>query len=83
MRQELALQPPELAGRNKLLKDAAIDMDRVLDRRPTKGMMLLGFRGVGKTVLLNRLHSMARTKGPPNGQSRGSGGRYAASAPYP
>jgi AAA ATPase-like protein len=57
------LQPPELAGRDKLLEDAAIDMDRVLDKRPTKGMMLLGLRGVGKTVLLNRLHSMAEQKG--------------------
>lgn len=57
------LQPPELAGRDRLLEDAAIDMDRVLNRRPTKGMMLLGLRGVGKTVLLNRLHSMAEQKG--------------------
>ena len=57
------LQPPELAGRDKLLEDAAIDMDRVLNKRPTKGMMLLGLRGVGKTVLLNRLHSMAEQKG--------------------
>jgi predicted AAA+ superfamily ATPase len=57
------LQPPELAGRDKLLEDAAIDMDRVLNRRPTKGMMLLGLRGVGKTVLLNRLHGMAEQKG--------------------
>src|SRR6202453_25322 len=56
------LQPPELAGRDKLLEDAAIDMDRVLDKRPTKGMMLLGLRGVGKTVLLNRLHSVAEQK---------------------
>lgn len=57
------LQPPELAGRDKLLQDAAIDMDRVLDARPTKGMMLLGLRGVGKTVLLNRLYGMAEKKG--------------------
>jgi hypothetical protein len=57
------LQPPELAGRDKLLEDATIDMDRVLDRRPTKGMMLLGLRGVGKTVLLNKLHGMAEGKG--------------------
>src|ERR1700691_2057585 len=57
------LQPPELAGRDRLLEDAAIDMDRLLNRRPTKGMMLLGLRGVGKTVLLNRLHSMAEQKG--------------------
>jgi len=57
------LQPPELAGRDKLLEDAMIDMDRVLDGRPTKGMMMLGLRGVGKTVLLNRLHRMAEEKG--------------------
>lgn len=57
------LQPPELAGRDKLLKEAMIDMDRVLDARPTKGMMMLGLRGVGKTVLLNRLHGMAEEKG--------------------
>ena len=57
------LQPPELAGRDRLIEDVAIDMDRLLDRRPTKGMMLLGLRGVGKTVLLNRLHHMADEKG--------------------
>ena len=57
------LQPPELAGRDRLIEEAAIDMDRLLDRRPTKGMMLLGLRGVGKTVLLNRLHHMADEKG--------------------
>jgi len=57
------LQPPELAGRNRLLEEATIDMDRVLASRPTKGMMLLGLRGVGKTVLLNRLHGMAEDKG--------------------
>jgi hypothetical protein len=57
------LQPPELAGRDRLLEEATIDMDRVLDSRPTKGMMLLGLRGVGKTVLLNRLYGMAEDKG--------------------
>ena len=57
------MQPPELAGRDKLLEEATIDLDRVLDGRPTKGMMLLGLRGVGKTVLLNRLSGMAEEKG--------------------
>jgi hypothetical protein len=57
------LQPPELAGRDSLLREASTDMDRLLDRRPTKGMMLLGLRGVGKTVVLNRLHHMAEEKG--------------------
>ena len=57
------LQPPDLAGRDKLLDEATIDMDRVLDGRPTKGMILLGLRGAGKTVLLNRLHEIAQEKG--------------------
>lgn len=57
------LQPPELAGRDRLLADASIDMDRVLAGRPAKGMILLGLRGVGKTVLLNRLRSTANEKG--------------------
>jgi hypothetical protein len=57
------LQPPALVGRDKLLADAEIDMDRVLDGRPTKGMMLLGLRGVGKTVLINRLHGMCEARG--------------------
>ncbi len=57
------LQPPELAGRDRLLSDASIDMDRVLAGRPAKGLILLGLRGVGKTVLLNRLRSTAEEKG--------------------
>ena len=57
------LQPPELAGRDRLIEDVTIDMDRVLRRRPTKGLILLGLRGVGKTVLLNRLRAFADDKG--------------------
>jgi hypothetical protein len=57
------LQPPELAGRDTFIGDATIDMRRVLDRRPTKGMILLGLRGVGKTVLLNRLFAAANDMG--------------------
>jgi hypothetical protein len=57
------LQPPELAGRDKLIETATIDMQRALDGRPTKGMMLLGLRGVGKTVLLNRLLGIANDHG--------------------
>lgn len=57
------LQPPELAGRDKLIETATIDMERALAGRPTKGMMLLGLRGVGKTVLLNRLLGIANDHG--------------------
>ena len=57
------LQPPELVGRDRLLAEAAIDLDRVLSGRPAKGLILLGLRGVGKTVLLNRLRGLADDKG--------------------
>lgn len=53
------VQPPELAGRDALLEDATIDMERILAGRPANGLMLLGLRGVGKTVLLNRLYKIA------------------------
>ena len=36
------LQPPELAGRDRLIEDVTIDLDRVLARRPTKGLVLMG-----------------------------------------
>ncbi|MFM9852424.1 MAG: ATP-binding protein [Sphingomonadaceae bacterium] len=57
------LQPPELAGRDSLIAEALIDMERVLNGRSTKSLMLLGLRGVGKTVLLNRLFREAEKKG--------------------
>ena len=57
------LQPAELAGRDRLLTEASIDMDRLLTGRPAKGLILLGLRGVGKTVLLNRLRAFADEKG--------------------
>jgi AAA+ ATPase superfamily predicted ATPase len=53
------LQPPELAGRDLLIENASIDMERALKGRPTKSLLLLGLRGVGKTVLLNRLVDIA------------------------
>jgi AAA ATPase domain len=57
------IQPPALVGRDKLLEDATIDMARILEGRPVKSLMLLGLRGVGKTVLLNRLQKIAENKG--------------------
>ncbi len=56
------INPPELAGRDQLLEDAGIAMDRILRHRPARGMLLLGLRGVGKTVLLNQLKSSAEDK---------------------
>lgn len=55
-------QPPELAGRDEVLRRADIALDRLLGGRPARGQMLLGLRGVGKTVLLNKIHRSARDK---------------------
>ena len=57
------LQPPELAGRDQLLANVTIDLERVLNGRQTKSILLLGLRGVGKTVLLNRLVQVAQGLG--------------------
>ncbi len=51
--------PPELAGRDEVLEAARIALHRIRAGRPEKSQMLLGLRGVGKTVLLNRIGEMA------------------------
>ncbi|HVA63649.1 MAG TPA: ATP-binding protein [Terriglobales bacterium] len=56
------INPPELAGRDQLLEDAGMAMDRILGHRSARGMLLLGLRGVGKTVLLNHLKGSAEDK---------------------
>src|SRR5947208_3538241 len=56
-------QPPELAGRDEILTKAAIVLGRIKAGRSAKGQMLLGLRGVGKTVLLNRLDTLATESG--------------------
>ncbi|MFA7506424.1 MAG: ATP-binding protein [Burkholderiaceae bacterium] len=55
--------PPELAGREKIITDANIALHRVRRGRPEKSQMLLGLRGVGKTVLLNRISEIAEDLG--------------------
>ncbi len=56
-------QPPELAGRDRILEDAEVALRRVLAGRPERSQLLLGLRGVGKTVLLNRLEQQAEALG--------------------
>lgn len=55
--------PPELAGRDGLLQQAATAMERVRKGRPAKSFIMLGLRGVGKTVLLNELEQTAEKSG--------------------
>lgn len=54
--------PPELAGRQEILRRAEIVFDRVLLGRHAKSFMLVGLRGVGKTVLLNRIGQLAEER---------------------
>ena len=55
--------PPELAGRVQLLEYAEIALQRVEARRSTQSMILVGLRGVGKTVLLVRIKDQADALG--------------------
>jgi hypothetical protein len=52
-------RPPELAGRDRELKQFEVTLERVAAGRPERSMVLSGLRGVGKTVLLNALRSLA------------------------
>jgi hypothetical protein len=54
-------QPPELAGRKEVLKKAEIMLQRLAQNRSVKCLVLDGLRGVGKTVLLNRMRQLAET----------------------
>jgi hypothetical protein len=55
--------PPELAGRDDLIERAAIALDRIRAGRSARGLILHGLRGVGKTVLLNRIRLDAEARG--------------------
>jgi len=52
--------PPELAGRDELRQTAKVVLERVLAGKATKSVLLIGLRGVGKTVLLDRMHEDAK-----------------------
>lgn len=56
-------RPPELAGRDSLIENATIALKRIRIGRHAKSQMLLGLRGVGKTVLLNRMAEIAEEAG--------------------
>jgi len=54
-------QPPELAGRDEIIRDADIALQRVLLGRHDRSQILLGLRGTGKTVLLNKIEELAES----------------------
>ncbi len=55
--------PPELAGRSEILEKAMLALARVKRGRPEKSLLLVGLRGVGKTVLLHKISELAETDG--------------------
>lgn len=56
-------QPPELAGRRAIVDEARIALHRVIQGRSSQSQLLLGLRGVGKTVLLNKIEELALDAG--------------------
>jgi hypothetical protein len=55
--------PPELAGRTAIRKDVNLRLRRLVIGRPAKSVMLVGLRGVGKTVLLDQIRRDAEAQG--------------------
>jgi hypothetical protein len=55
--------PPELAGRDPLIDQAKLAIERVKRAKPAKSFIMLGLRGVGKTVLLNEFEQIAEALG--------------------
>lgn len=55
--------PPELAGREDLREAIRVALERVRAGRPTKSILMVGLRGVGKTVLLDRMRDDAEDSG--------------------
>lgn len=48
-------QPPELVGRSEIIDRARLTLERVRRGRHEKSFLIVGLRGVGKTVVLNRI----------------------------
>ncbi len=55
--------PPELAGRDELRETVRVALERVRRGLPTKSVLMVGLRGVGKTVLLDRMRDDAEASG--------------------
>ena len=55
--------PPELAGRDELREKVRICIERLRIGNSAKSLILVGLRGVGKTVLLDRMRSDAEGTG--------------------
>jgi len=59
----VGFQPPALVGRCAILDEASIAITRVAAGLHSKEMLLVGLRGVGKTVLLNAILAEVERRG--------------------
>jgi len=55
--------PHELFGRAEIIEDIDIALDRLRNGRPSQHHMLVGLRGVGKTVLLDHIQLRCEDRG--------------------
>ncbi len=55
--------PPELAGRDELREQVRVSIERLRLGMPAKSLLMIGLRGVGKTVLLDRMRDDAEASG--------------------
>ena len=55
--------PPELAGRDRLREQVRIALTRIRAGKHAKSVLMVGLRGVGKTVLLDRMRTDAEASG--------------------
>ncbi|MBF0105657.1 MAG: AAA family ATPase [Deltaproteobacteria bacterium] len=55
--------PPKLAGRDELIEKTSISLHRYRNGLSSRGLIFVGLRGVGKTVLLTRIALDAEAEG--------------------
>ena len=55
--------PPEMTGRDELRENVRIALERIRRGRPAQCHLMVGLRGVGKTVLLNQMRIDAERSG--------------------
>ena len=55
--------PPELAGRDELRETVRVCIERIRRGNPAKSVLMVGLRGVGKTVLLDQMRNDAEASG--------------------
>ena len=55
--------PPELAGRDRLREQVRVAIARLRRGNAAKNVLMVGLRGVGKTVLLDQMRKDAEAEG--------------------